>query len=350
MALKLFEYINKSEFDLMVNQGYININEHPNGLGYKILNYSPMCQIEKVWNDTTTKCRGLIIDNDYNIIAKPFKKFFNYEEYDDKSIIPNDLDFEVFEKLDGSLGIMYWIGDTPFISTRGSFTSDQALHATHLLHTRYRNIWNKLDRNYTYLFEIIYPDDLHVVTYKNVNNIFLIGVLSLNDDSEDNIDNWSHIFNVTKRYNGVKDWLTIRELFNGDNREGFVVKFSNGFRLKLKYAEYFRLHVLKNNFSEKRILECLCNGDTKSIEDVLDMFDEEHQIYYNNIISKYQHMYDDILQQCLFDYHDGFDTQKEAALYFQTCKYPSVLFNMRSGKDINPPIWKYVVKELKTSE
>ena len=79
--MKLFEYVNQEEFIEMVKQGYITVNSHDNGAGYKIINYSKICQAEKVWNDTTEKCRGIIVDSQNNIIARPFKKFYNFEEH-----------------------------------------------------------------------------------------------------------------------------------------------------------------------------------------------------------------------------------------------------------------------------
>jgi hypothetical protein len=40
------------------------------------------------------------------VIAKPFPKFFNYEEHTADEI-PNEL-FDVYEKMDGSLGICFY--------------------------------------------------------------------------------------------------------------------------------------------------------------------------------------------------------------------------------------------------
>ena len=60
-----------------MDAGYINMQMHPSAPLY-IYNYSKMCQIDKMWNDTTEKCRGLIVDSNDNIISRPFRKFYNY--------------------------------------------------------------------------------------------------------------------------------------------------------------------------------------------------------------------------------------------------------------------------------
>ena len=339
--MKLFEYINEKELREMMDAGYINMQMHPSAPLY-IYNYSKMCQIDKMWNDTTEKCRGLIVDSNDNIISRPFRKFYNYEEYEDPSVIP-DLPFDIYEKLDGSLGILYWIDNTPYIATRGSFVSDQAMHATEILHKKFRNVWSRLDRSKTYLFEIIYPEDLHVITYKGIDNIFLLAVIDIETGKEEDINNYKSIFSVTKHYT-CSDWREIRNLINGDNREGFVVRFSNGFRIKLKYQEYMKLHFLKAGFNENKIFEYISNDETHYIDEVMSMLDEEHQMYYQSIIDKFYKAFNSIYHICELEYRDDFETQKDAALYFNTCTYPAVLFAMRSGKDIRPIIWKIVDK------
>ena len=50
--------------------------------GYSIFNYTAKCQYDGVWNDITMKCRGLIMSQDGEIIARPFEKFFNLGELD----------------------------------------------------------------------------------------------------------------------------------------------------------------------------------------------------------------------------------------------------------------------------
>jgi RNA ligase len=168
---------------------------HPT-LDLTIWNYTPKVQYEKLWDEITLQCRGLVTNSKGEIVARPFKKFFNYEEYKPEEI-PNE-DYVVYEKMDGSLGILFyyeeeltderryniWFNnnyetgmerffdpnnlpdfDNPYyeptpktkgewvLSTRGSFTSSQAIKGTEMLK---KYPLEKLDRNNTYLFEIIY--------------------------------------------------------------------------------------------------------------------------------------------------------------------------------------------------
>jgi RNA ligase len=324
----------------LIDTGYINMIKHP-VFDIYILNYSPKTQIEKVWNEVTEQCRGVIVDSDFNIVSRPFNKFFNYEELIEMGREIPDLPFEVYEKLDGSLGIMYWGTDgLPYISTRGSFNSDQAKHATNVLHTRYADKFHLLDKNKTYCFEIIYPDDLHVVSYPDVDDIFLIGVFDNETGNEDNINDWTHVFNTTKMYDGITDYKTIREQFSGENKEGFVIRFSNGFRMKLKFAEYWKLHFLKAGFIPKNIFKYIVTGDNESIAGAMEMFDEEHRIYYNNIINGFYAERDAIIEIVNKEYRDNFTSQKEAAEYFKTCTYPAIMFAKYNNRDnVDDIIW-----------
>ena len=47
-----------------------------------IYNYTAKAQYSKFWTKEIKQCRGLICNYDGEIIARPFEKFFNLEEYD----------------------------------------------------------------------------------------------------------------------------------------------------------------------------------------------------------------------------------------------------------------------------
>ena len=113
-----------------ISDGLVVKNDHPT-LPISIYNYSRTCQYENKWDEITKACRGLILDQEGNVVAKGFDKFFNIEEHKPEEI-PNE-PFEVFEKLDGSLGILFWYQGKWILATKGSFTSDQAVRAKEIL-------------------------------------------------------------------------------------------------------------------------------------------------------------------------------------------------------------------------
>lgn len=61
----------------MREAGYVRVQKHPD-LDLFIGNYTEKAQYDQVWNDATINCRGLIWDIHGRIVARPYRKFFNY--------------------------------------------------------------------------------------------------------------------------------------------------------------------------------------------------------------------------------------------------------------------------------
>src|ERR1700735_1376579 len=210
--------MNKQLLQQMLDERMVIVQKHP-GADLFIYNYTNKAQYEGVWNEITLQCRGLILDAERNIVSRPFKKFFNLEEYPADEI--PDEPFEVFEKLDGSLGILYWLDDKPYIATRGSFISDQAVHASNILTEKYGDAIAKLDRNATYLFEIIYPENRIIVDYGHKDDLVLIAVIDNNTGDDLPLP---HVgFPVVKKYSGIGDFNLLKDLAE-ENKEGFVIR------------------------------------------------------------------------------------------------------------------------------
>lgn len=319
----------------MINQGMINVTKHPSEELY-ILNYTQTCQFSHTWNEVTIQCRGLIVDKNFNILYRPFCKFFNIEEVDE-SKIPYGMNFEVTDKLDGSLGILYWIGDVPYISTRGSFSSDQAIHATEILHRKYSHVFDYLDRNITYLFEIIYPENRIVLDYGQTDDIFLLAKIDTETGYEYSLE--SGFFQTTKVYDGVTDFKKLRDI-SLDNKEGFVVKFENGFRVKMKFVEYVRLHKILTNVTSYTIYEYLSEG--RELKELLEKVPDEFFTWVkktsDNLLTSYRDIelgYQEIYQQT-----DKLLPRREIAQIFLQYDNPGILFSMLDDKDYSKAIWR----------
>jgi hypothetical protein len=138
-----------------IEEGWIEFQDHPS-LPLRIYNYSRNCQFESYWDDLTLMCRGLILDYDGNIVARPFRKFFNMEE---NKHTPTT-DFDVYEKMDGSLGILFYYKEEWILATRGSFTSEQSIKGKEIFDRYVKEYGDEnLNVNLTYLTEIIYPEN-----------------------------------------------------------------------------------------------------------------------------------------------------------------------------------------------
>lgn len=256
-------------FNSYVDRKLVSRREHPEG-GLYIWNYTPVAQFSRTWDDVTMQARGLITDLQGNVISRPFRKFFNYSEHDNPELspIPVGQDYQVFDKMDGSLGIMYPIAGSFRIATRGSFESEQAIWATQLLQRRYGAFVP--EAGLTYLFEIIYPQNRIVVDYEGQEDLILLDVLDTATGKSVPIGDVP--FNTVERFEG----LTLDKLAKTErpNKEGYVVKFANELRIKVKHEDYVRLHRLLTQVSSKSIWELLKNGQDfdELIENVPDEF------------------------------------------------------------------------------
>ncbi|MBL7816863.1 MAG: T4 RnlA family RNA ligase [Saprospiraceae bacterium] len=326
--------INKTLLQEMIENDYVNVNKHPTHDLF-IYNYTPKAQYDRVWNEVTLMCRGLILDGQNNIVARPFAKFFNLGEMENQ-VIPNE-PFEVFDKLDGSLGILYWLENEAFIATRGSFVSDQAVVANRILQSKYADILRGgLDKSKTYLFEIIYPENRIVVDYGGLEDLILIAIIDNETGADLPLESMG--FPMVTRFDGIKDISTLKTLEEA-NREGFVIKYKNGLRYKVKFEEYLRIHRIVTQVSNINIWEYLMTE--MPFDEILDRVPDEFYDWVKATSADLQAQFAAIEAQCQADFK-VFDTRKEAAFYFQTCAYPSVLFKMLDGKSYKEVIWRLI--------
>lgn len=204
-----------------IEAGYINEQRHPTA-PLRILNYSQRAQFDWRWNTETMQCRGLIVDDDWNVVSRPFPKFFSVEQLNGQ--VPVE-PFEVYDKVDGSLGVLYRANGSPYIASRGSFTSDQANWATELLRTKYSHA--SFDPGHTYLFELIHPENRIVVDYGLRRELVLLAIIETATGREVPLDSYDSAFPVVARFDCFKHF---NELLASqvDGREGFVVRFQSG--------------------------------------------------------------------------------------------------------------------------
>jgi RNA ligase len=252
--------IDLAELQKRVDMKLISKQKH-NDADMFIYNYTPACQFNRAWDDYTMMARGLILNEAGDVIARPFPKFFNYEQHlqDPRlGVLPLHERMVVSEKMDGSLGIAYQDKHGIWnIATRGSFTSDQAKHATKLMH-EYAGGFTLIP-NYTYLFEIIYPDNRIVVDYGDKDELVLLAVIDTATGKD--VDNIAELaiqfpWNAAKTYDATD--ITELKKLERDNAEGFVVKFvPSGVRTKIKFDEYMRLHRILTQITARDIWEYL---------------------------------------------------------------------------------------------
>jgi T4 RnlA family RNA ligase len=326
------------DLNQLIEQGYITRQSHPTA-DLHIYNYTNKCQYEREWNETTLACRGLILNSAGEVIQRPFGKFFNASEVEWN--LPNE-PFKVFEKYDGSLAILYWINDTPFIASRGSFCSPQSVKATELLHTKYKDTWGNLNKENCYVFEVLYPENRIVVGYGDKEELILLSVRRNSDGKELPLEDVG--FPIAKQYEGFS-LEALKNIKDDENSEGFVLLFESGLRVKIKNNEYQRLHRLVTGVSNLVIWELMRDG--KQIEELLDRVPDEFFKFcintYNDLIVEF----DKIEFACKLDFKLRPEGDRKAiAEFFKSRPYPGVLFAMLDDKNYKHIIWMMLRPKL----
>lgn len=241
------------------NKGFITIRKHPFVELY-ILNYTPLASKMAIWNEVTLNSRGLIIDKKGKVVSYPFRKFFELEQLN-KNLIPKTKPKKIYEKIDGALGIMYWFNDKPYISTRGSFISYQAVRATEVLYKKYSQHFSSLNRNFTYLFEIVIPENRIVLDYGSVEDLFLIGVINNNNQDEIDIGDINENPFPLPKYLSSKYSIKQLEKKMDAKTEGFVLVYKDNFRIKLKSQSYKDLFKFYSRDLKKYAIEKVFNNE-----------------------------------------------------------------------------------------
>jgi RNA ligase len=342
-----------AEFDEMLDQGYVRVTEHPDEELW-ILNYTEKAAFESKWNAVTLNCRGLIVDAFNWIVARPFPKFFNYGQ-ESCPVIDLDEPAVVTDKLDGSLGILYPKSDGTYaIATRGSFTSDQALHATELFNRKYAGF--KPPKNITMLFEIIYPENRIVCDYGDMDDLVLLGSVDIsNGDNWDGSElDWDWPGPVTEQF----PYQTTREALVAEPRrgkEGFVVHLLiSGVRVKIKQQDYIELHRLVTGLNARSVWRAMVEDRVDQlIEDIPDEFHgfidgviEDIEIQVNNILEPIYKDYNRIA--VWLDFNTTFATKKDFVAKVKEEKNPNawIMFLIWDGNS-KERIRKEVLKKLR---
>ncbi|MFD6890241.1 RNA ligase [Streptomyces sp. NPDC059957] len=249
-----------------IDAGYVARKVHPQ-LPLSLYSYTRTAQYEQVWNQVTTICRGLVADDvTGEIVALPLPKFFNVGEHESgrpyAPALPDE-PFEVYDKVDGSLGVLFHYAGKWRAASKGSFTSTQAVWAQRHLDGRDTSA---LVPGTTYLAEILYPQNRIVVDYGDRRDLVLLAAYGA-DGAEvplaEAAAHWEGIGSV------VTVWpaMPLDELLaltgsstlpggaaaTGTDAEGFVLRFASGVRAKAKIAEYVRLHKVLTGVTERDI-------------------------------------------------------------------------------------------------
>jgi RNA ligase len=125
------------------------------------------------------------------------------------------------------------------------------------------------------------------------------------------------------------------------DREGYVIRFKNGFRMKIKGDEYKRLHKILTNISNRDIWEYL--KDDKPFDELLEKVPDEFYNWvkktaldltdrFERLEKEFAEIYKNLIDQNL--------SRKDFALKAKQHRHSNILFNMLDGLNPKQNIWK----------
>ncbi|MBT2453381.1 T4 RnlA family RNA ligase [Streptomyces sp. ISL-86] len=264
--LTLHDLLPPQELAAAIDAGHVTRKQHPE-LPLSIYTYTRTAQYERVWNQVTTRCRGLVADDTTGaVVALPLPKFFNVGEHESGQpyapALPDE-PFEVYDKVDGSLAVVFHYAGRWRVASKGSFISEQATWAQRRLDGKDTS---GLVPGVTYLAEILYPQNRIVVDYGDRRDLVLLAAFG-RDGAEVPLAgaaaHWQGIGSVVTVWPAMPlaELIALTEsntlpgggTATGTDAEGFVLRFASGVRAKAKISEYVRLHKVLTGVTERDI-------------------------------------------------------------------------------------------------
>jgi RNA ligase len=224
------------------------------------------------------------------------------------------------------------------------FDSPQAIKGSSILQKQFKDSIPLLNQSKTYLFEIIYPENKIIVDYGNQESLTLLAVIDTETGNEEELTNYLHLgFPMVTKYK--VDTIENLKKQNTKNKEGFVLKFKRGLRLKLKFEHYTRSHAIFSNISNITIWEMLFNKTP--FADILENAPDElyNWIYEtkNRFERKFKKIEESALQKIsqIKNLEENYN-KKEIAKLISTLEYPKLLFSILNEKDHEKIIWEMI--------
>ena len=346
--MRISELLDERRLTEHLRNGLVSARRHSR-LSLTIYNYTPQCMFANHWDDVTEQCRGLIVNDAGRVIARPFRKFFNLNTSFRPETHEANLPLgppEVTDKLDGSLGILWQYDGEVGIATRGAFESEQAIWATRWFQDRFGDGralgWPE---DHTPLFEIVYKSNRIVVDYGEQEGLFLLGLINNQTGGE--------LAHVQLTPYSAAHGLAVVAGFNKSlaecvaeqraNSEGYVLCWRSTrppLRVKVKFAEYLRLHKLLTGISPKTIWEML--RDELPLDSLTANVPEDFRQWVANwnqrLVSHYVAL--ETAAQRHFAGQPVGDRKTIAEYFKQKPELCSILFSMLDGKSYDEAIWR----------
>jgi len=216
-------------------------------------------EIDAVWNPSNLFYRSVILDKEGNVLSSGWPKFFNYGEKSDCYPSPQDFsDWNIQEKIDGSLVICDYVNETFSMRTRGtsSYIFQKNFKDFEQLLEFYPQLKTYLKQNshLSLLFEIVTPNNIIVLRPTHLQFYFLGAI---DKRTMQVVSDISFGFEVLqpKTYSFTKLSNIVEAVKFWKGQEGVVLNYNNNQnKIKIKSQWYCWIHKVKSQLNSDKAL------------------------------------------------------------------------------------------------
>lgn len=330
-------------------KGRINKELNCVSLNYDMLNSPSGSQIVE-------ECRALILElNTWNVLSWPFQRFYNYGQ-PQAGIGFNWNNFDVFNKLDGSLVSLWFTPDATYhFSTKsvpdascgcdGSDKTYNSLIRSAIISMTNGNLEDFISYfipGYSYALELTTPENQLVVQNKE-KKLTLLAIRNLTTLKEVKLSDWvrdmGYPYPIAPSFKG-NDLEQVKQkvlAINPMEEEGYVLVDDNFNRIKMKSEGHFLLSRCRDSLgkSPKTRLEMIL------LEKVDDVWPTQ-PVWIQNKLTDMMNAIKELSYtiQTQFNLVNNITSnQKDFALLVKDVEYKAALFTMRKDSSVSAMDW-----------
>ncbi len=290
------------------------------------------------------ECRGVILDsnNNWEVVSRPFDKFFNYGE-----ALAAPIDWataRVQEKLDGSLMTLYFYDGDWHVASSGHPDAAGNVNAWPMdFATLFWDTWHAtkltnapLDPHFNYMFELTSPYNMVVVPHTEPK-LTLLGMRHVASGQEFHPHrHWEgDHFPLVRTFpiGSFSDILASFDGVDGQRFEGYVVVDDAYNRVKVKHPQYVALHHLKDSVgaSPKRLVEIIRKNESEEFLTYFPEFKDRFMALKDRYTKLLDRM-DDDWERVMAHAISVNATRKEFAALAKNCAVPAYMFQRLDGR------------------
>lgn len=224
----------------------ITTKRHP-VLPLAIHNYTNRAFMGSKPDELTLAARTLVTETTTgNVVSRSFSKFFNHHEKFAYKPTGLEYAFIIEEKVDGSIISLFHYAGEWRMASRSSFEGPHIDAAWRIIKLKYAKALQNLDKDVSYVFELIDPALPIKIVYTR-RDLILLSVVSKDGQEPPPDFNWGmYPFPRPRKHNASEVKPKALQKLNLENEEGFVIKFwrtpqdRHPQRIKVKFDAYLQ--------------------------------------------------------------------------------------------------------------